>query len=45
MTSPNKSMELNSRRAFPLGAEREFEHLFAAPVSLSAAVAHVVRSA
>jgi hypothetical protein len=43
MTSPNKSMEAASRHAFPLVAEREFEHAFSAPARLSAAVAHVGR--
>lgn len=41
----SKSVETNRRPAIPFNAGREFESASGAPPSLSAAVAHLFRSA
>jgi hypothetical protein len=44
-TPPNKSVETNRRPAIALGAGQEFESTACAPLLLTAAVAHLCRSA
>jgi len=43
-TSPIKSVETNRHPASPFNAGRHFESASCAPLSLSAAVAHLCRS-